>query len=268
MDSYSVRNAGGGIALLVASLCVSCGSGGSSSASPAKDGGDATDDSGPASNTGGSGAITETGVLIDYETLKPVAGLTITDNGVSTTTSATGAFTLSIPGTATLLAPTVTGPKYSMLLFPEYSPTGTAIDYGTNVIPDSSTYTLEQDILQNDTTKALVQIVVQVSGACTSAVGGTLQVLSPTGTTVSYFSLQNIPDKNTTSFLAVTSPRPVAVVSDVSVGAELTLAVTHPTCTLMSFPTAGAGAAMARGKVTTKATEPGDVNGAIVLTLH
>ncbi len=274
MATRSVRKACGRTVVLFASLCastltVSCGGGDSSPGLPTDDAGNSppvTGDSGP-SSADAAGTITETGVMVDYETLKPVAGLTVTDNGVSTTTDAKGTYTLSVPSTATLLAPKVTGPKYTTLLFPGSKPAGSSADYGTNVIPDSATYTLEQDILQNDTTKALVQIVVQATGACASATGGTLQVLDPPGASVSYFSTQNLPDAKTTSFQAVTSPRPVAVVYDVPVGAQLTLAVTHPSCTLMGFPVTSGGKVLT-GKVTTTGTEPGDVNAAIVLMLH
>ena len=265
------------VALFVSCFALSCGSGaapaedGKSTPPPTRDAGAGVPaDPGGAdgsSATGASGSIVETGVMVDYETLTPVAGLTVTDNGVSATTDSNGAFSLTVPPSVTLLGPTVTGPQYSMLLFPFHTPTGGPVDYGTNVIPDSMTYALEQTVLQNDQTKALVQLVVQVTGACKSAVGGTVQVLSPAGTSASYFSTSNIPQASLTSFQAVQTPRPVAVVYDIPVGSELTLAVTHPTCTLVPFPVATSGK-LETGQVTTKATEPGDVNGALVLTLQ
>jgi hypothetical protein len=230
-----------------------------------------TADGGPSNSEAGSpaggSAVTETGTIVDYETLDPLAGFTVTDNGVSATTDANGHFSLSVPASVTLLQPTVTGPSYTLLLFPRSTPAGSVANYGSNVIPSSSTYSLEQTILGNDQTKALVQIVALTSGSCATAVGGSVQVVSPAGTSVSYFSTENIPDSSLTSFQAVQSPRAVAVVYNVPVGAQLTLAVTHPTCTLAPFPVESGGMMMI-GQVTTQATEPGDVNSALVLMLQ
>jgi hypothetical protein len=216
------------------------------------------------------GEITEMGTLIDYETLAPVIGLTVTDNGVSATTDSQGAWTLTVPSNVTTIQPVVTGSSagstYSKLYFPVLSPVG-VVNTGTNVIPDSSTLALEQQILANDTTKALVQIVAQVAPTCASAVGGTLQVVSPAGASFRYFSTANVPATTVSSFQDVKSPRPVAVVYDIPVGAQLTLAVTHPTCTLAPYPIV-AGGETVTGQVTTLATEPGDINGSLVILLQ
>jgi hypothetical protein len=225
----------------------------------------------PAILDGGSGwdggVITETGILIDYETLAPVIGLTVTDNGVSATTDDQGAYTFTVPSNVATIQPVVTGTNYSKLYFPVLSAIGTSVNTGTNVIPDSPTLALEQQILANDTTKALVQIVAQVAPSCASAVGGTLQVVSPAGASFRYFSTANVPATTVTSFQAVKSPRPVAVVYDIPVGSPLTVAVTHPTCTLAPYPIT-AGGEEVTGQVTTMATEPGDVNAALVILLQ
>jgi hypothetical protein len=241
------------------------GSGGASET--VKDGGsfDAATDAAAVDWDGG--VITETGIMIDYETLAPVIGLTVMDNGVSATTDDQGAFTLTVPSNVATIQPMVTGTSYSKLYFPVLSPISTTVNTGTNVIPDSSTLALEQQILANDTTKALVQIVAQVAPTCASAVGGTLQVVSPAGAPFRYFSTANVPATTVSSFQDVKSPRPVAVVYDIPVGSPLTVAVTHPTCTLAPYPIV-AGGETVTGQVTTMATEPGDVTGALVILLQ
>jgi hypothetical protein len=216
------------------------------------------------------GEITEMGTLVDYETLAPVVGLTVTDNGVSATTDSQGAWSLTVPSNVTAIQPVVTGTSagsaYSKLYFPVLSPVG-VVNTGTNVIPDSSTLALEQQILANDTTKALVQIVAVAAPSCASAVGGTLEVVSPAGAPFRYFSTANVPATTVSSFQDVKAPRPVAVVYNIPVGSQVTVAVTHPTCTLAPFP-AVAGGETVTGQATTIATEPGDVNGSLVIVLQ
>ena len=64
-------------------------------------------------------------------------------------------------------------------------------------------FSLEESILGNVTTDALVRVVVAVTGSCTSAVGGALTVISPAGTTVTYFSSSNIPGGVNAALLVV-----------------------------------------------------------------
>jgi len=213
-----------------------------------------------------AGAATEHGVVIDYGTLKPQAGLTVTDNDASTTTDEAGAFSLMIsPGSK--LAPQVTGPSYSHLLFPESVPAAADVDFGQLVMPSSSTFMLEQVGLSNKMTQALVQLVVVTAPTCASAVGGTISVVSPAGTSFTYFSTDSLPDGTVTSFAAVTPPRPVAVVYNVAPGVAIDIQITHPTCKQAAFPFTYQGKTYT-GKVPTMATEPGDYNSAMVMMLQ
>ncbi len=213
-----------------------------------------------------AGAATEHGTILDYGTLKPQAGLTVTDNGMSATTDDAGAFSLMVPA-GSKLTPQVTGPSYTHLLFPESLPAAADVDFGTLVMPASSIFMLEQVGLSNKMTQALVQIVVVTAPTCASAVGGTLDVVSPPGTSFAYFSSDSLPDGTVTSFAAVTPPRPVAVVYNVTPGAPLDLQITHPTCKQAAFPFTYQGK-IYTGDVPTKATEPGDYNSAMVMMLE
>ena len=213
-----------------------------------------------------AGAATEHGIVLDYGTLKPQAGLTVTDNGVSATTDDAGAFSLAVPA-GSKLSPQVTGPSYSHLLFPESVPAAADVDFGLLVMPTSSTYMLEQVGLSNKMTQALVQLVVVTAPTCASAVGGTLSVVSPPGASFTYFSTDSLPDGTVTSFAAVTAPRPVAVLFNVAVGATIDLQITHPKCKQAAFPFTYQGKTYT-GKVPTVATEPGDYNSAMVMMLE
>jgi hypothetical protein len=213
-----------------------------------------------------AGTATEHGVVVDYSTLKPVAGLTVTDHGATATTDATGTFTLTAPS-GSRLSPSVTGPSYSTLLFPVSIPAAADVDFGTLVMPTSSIYMVEQAGLSNDTSEALVQLVVVTAPSCASAVGGTIQVLSPSGAKFNYFSADSLPDGTVTSFQAVTPPRPVAVIFDIKAGAALSVQITHPKCKQAEFPFTYQGKTYT-GQVPTVATEPGDTNAAMVMMLE
>lgn len=193
-------------------------------------------------------------------------GLTVKDNGVEATTDATGAFSLSVPSGATL-SPSVTGPSYSHLLFPESVPAAADVDFGTLVMPTASTYQLEQQGLSLDTSKALVQIVVVTAPSCPSAVGGTVAVLAPSETSTWYFAANSLPDASLTSFQSVSGARPVAVVFNIEEGAELSVQMTHPTCKPAPLPFTYDGKTYT-GKVPTRAAEPGDYNAALVMMLE
>ncbi|MGO8996406.1 MAG: hypothetical protein ACLQVI_24085 [Polyangiaceae bacterium] len=261
--------------LLLSVSCFSCSSGSSAPASPHDDAGGVggADTGSPTTSDAGSGdagSITLTGVMVDYETLNPVPGLTVTDNGVTATTNDAGTWTLTEPASVTTIAPMITGPNYSRLTFPFVTPPSSpsgVLDFGPQVIPDSPTFSLEQSVLNNTTTQALVQVVVALKPSCASAVGGTLTVTSPAGAAFKYFSTANVPDATKTSFQAVTPPRSVAVIYNIPVGSQVSVQVTVPNCTQVAFPTAFNGI-MYPGTTTTTPTEPGDNNSALVVVLQ
>jgi hypothetical protein len=213
------------------------------------------------------GTSVEHGEMVDYETLSPVQGLTVTDNGLSTTTDANGQWSLTVPTGATL-QPTVTSSTYSRLLFPDSIAVAADIDFSTVVIPDSNTYSLEESVLDMDTSKALVQLVVLTQSSCASAVGGTVSVTSPSGARLAYFDATSAtPSTTLSSFQAVKPARPVAVIYDIDSSATLSLQVSHPTCKQVPFPVAYGGRQY-EGTVRLSPAEPGGVNSAIVVVLE
>ncbi len=215
------------------------------------------------------GTVVEHGIMVDYATLNPAAGLSITDNGQSTTTDATGAWSLTVPADAKL-QPIVTGPKYSLLYFPDSKPekAGADVDFGTAVSATADLYNVESGILAGiDTTKALIHLVVVTTGTCTSPVGGTLKVTAPADAKVSYFGESSIPDDTVTSFQKVAGDRPVAVIYNVTPGADVAFTIDHPTCKLAPYPVTFRGKTY-DGKVRTEAIEPKHLNSAMVAVLQ
>lgn len=207
-----------------------------------------------------AGIVGQHGRVIDYFNLTPLAGFTVTDGSNSTTTDANGEFVLPAPMDVDL-APIVTGPKYSTLQLARARAAAADVDLGPITIPSSSTFMSELSIINADQTKALVQVVIIPTGACTSVAGGTLTVTSPPGAAVAYFSASGFPVG--TQMVDTMQHRPAAVVYNVEPGASLEVALTHPTCKLSAAGTAFAGAVYSGVKLSP--TEPGDNNSAMVL---
>ena len=206
------------------------------------------------------------GIVIDYFTNAPLAGFTVTDGQNTTTSDAAGNFVLPAPA-GVALAPTVTGPMYSTLHLPEAMASGVDVNRGALPIPSSSTFALEQQVVGNDQTMALIQITVVKTGACTAIAGGTVTVNSPAGALVKYFTPQGLP--TATSFQEVDGSRnkPAAVVYNVPPGQPIDITINHPTCKQVATGTPFNGMLLS-GNVATVATEPGDVNASLVYVLE
>ena len=242
----------------------------SGSTADAGDGDAAVEDAGAgvdaSSIIGYDGSSTAHGVMIDYFTLKPLAGLTVSANGATSTTDANGAWTLTVSG-ASVLTPSVTGPDYAPLIFPETVPASADMDFGQSVIGTTNAFQLEQGGLGNAPSKGIVQIVVRALASCGSADGATIKVLSPSGANAVYFDANGLPDPSLTAPETVKAPRPVAVIYDVAPGSQLKLQVNHPTCKQVSFPFVDQGRTYT-GQTTINAAEPGDYSSAVVLFLQ
>jgi hypothetical protein len=238
--------------ILVAAGVVGCGGGGNGSTTSA-----ASPDMAP-----GASIVGEHGQVVDYFKLTPLAGFTVSDGANTTTTDANGNWVLPAP-MGTDLAPMVTGPGYSTLHLATARAAGTDVDYGAIPIPDTSSFALELSLLGADSSKALVQIIVVPTGACTSVAGGTLTVTSPSDAKVAYFATSsNLP--TAAQFGNTVANRPVAVVYDIDPEKPLTVQMIHPTCKLAASGTAAKGAAY-NGETTLLPAEPGDNNSVLAL---
>lgn len=208
-----------------------------------------------------AGIVGQHGQVIDYFELTPLVGFTVTDGTNTTTTDDQGQFVLPAP-MDTPLAPTVTGPMYSMVQLAQATAAGTDVDLGPIAIPAAGTFELEQNIIGADNTKAVVQVIIIPTGACTSVAGGTLTVTSPADAKVAYFATNALPTE--TKMFDTMAHRPSAVIFDVDPSAKVEVTLNHPTCTLAP-PGTVYGGAIYDGIATMMPAEPTEFNSVLVL---
>jgi hypothetical protein len=206
------------------------------------------------------------GVVVDYFALEPLAGFTVTDGSSSATTDATGTFSLPAP-MGVVLAPVVTGTGYSTLQLASAMAAGDDVDLGPIPIPSSETFGTEQALVKNDQSLALFQVTLLLTGACTSAAGGTLTVTSPDGTSLEYFNQGGLP--LATAIEDTKDQRPAAVVFNVPPGVTPQFTLSHPTCTVAPAGTVVVSRGLSlTGDARSLPAEPGDNNTALVLVLE
>ncbi len=160
------------------------------------------------------------------------------------------------------LAPTVTGPSYSMVQLAKAQAAGTDVDLGPIAIPSTASFATELSLLTADQTKALVQVIIIPTGSCTSVAGGTLTVTSPADASVAYFSASGLPVD--IKFNDTTAHRPSAVVYNLDPSATLAVTMNHPTCKLSATGAVFDGAAY-EGVAKLTPVEPGDNCSVLVL---
>jgi hypothetical protein len=163
------------------------------------------------------------------------------------------------------LKPVASGTGYATLYLPEGTAEGVDVNYSDVVMATTSNFALEQSILANDQTKAIIHIALNKTGACTTVAGGTITVNAPAGAKVAYFAASALPTG--TSMIDRPSYEPIAIVYDVDPAATLDLTWNVPGCTVAPVGTVHNGVALS-GKVTTMATEPGDNTAALSFILQ
>lgn len=205
----------------------------------------------------------EHGIVVDYFSGMPLAGMTVTEGANSVTTGADGSFVLPAT-TGALLQAVVTGTGYVQLYLPDAVAASDSVNRGNVPMATTQTFALAQQILANDTTKALVYVEIAKTGACSSIAGGTLTVTAPAGVSVAYFSSNGLPTGS--SFIDLPNDKPVAVLYNVTPGADIQLSINGTSCTMVAQPTIdGQGF---NGHVQTFPTEPGDVNSSLVYAVQ
>jgi len=235
--------------LLVAAGAIGCGGTSASNLSP---------DMTPASD---AGVVGEHGRVVDYFNLTPLAGFTVTDGTNTTTTDSDGRWVLPAP-MGVVLAPVVTGPSYSTLQLGKAQAMADDVNVGAIPIPSTATFMTELTVTGADPSKALVQVIIAPTGACTSVAGGTLTIKSPTSASLAYFSPSGFP--GATAISDTVQNRPAAVLFNLDTDATIELELEHPTCKLAPAGTVYNGAVFdGVGKLSP--SEPGDNNSTLLL---
>ncbi len=220
---------------------------------------DAGSDSGTVADSA-PGTVADYGRALDYGTMKPMAGVTITENGGTATTGADGKWSFNVP-MGTPMRPKLTLGGYINVHLPEalLNADNDRLDVP---MPDLSTFMLGQFAQKGyDVTKASVSVVVYALPPCTSAEGGTLSVVSPAGASVEYF---NASFPTTTVSAIVAGQTPAVTVYNLPPGVDFVFQLSHPTCKQLPYPVT-VGTRTYTGKVT---TEAGDSNSVFVMYMQ
>jgi len=115
-------------------------------------------DAGTADSATAIGRATVRGLIVDYDTKHPLAGLTVTEGDATTTTDAHGLWSLSVV-TGIPMYPVISGnPKYVKLNLPENIVTGD-FDHGRVLLPTLTTFHLGTSALPGyDATRGIIYV--------------------------------------------------------------------------------------------------------------
>jgi hypothetical protein len=183
---------------------------------------------------GATDMVVQTGTIVDFLEMTPIAGARITAGGVMTTSDSKGNYSLTLPK----------GQSFGMVIEADNHvkvvEQGTILtadfDRGKTFLVAMSDANLLKNILRNDGTLGLLSIAVLPTGNCKSVAGTTLDVTSSNENdklVVKYF-LQNQPSNVATS--ASDGAFPSAVVYNFTPGAKLTINVNSPSCAEAAYP--------------------------------
>jgi hypothetical protein len=207
------------------------------------------------------GTIYERGRILDYGSMTPLKGVTVTIGSLSVQTGADGKWAVPIPmGTPVRAKITDTG--YIDVHLPELSGTGD-VQRADVPIPDLMTFMYGQYAQPGyDTTKASVSVHIDKFSSCASIEGATLTVMTPAaGAKVEYFK-GGFPSPMATSVSAAETGGHVSVYN-VDPTADIVFQLSHPTCTQAPFPVTD-GTQTLTGKVT---LEAGNANSVFIMYL-
>ncbi len=228
-----------------ASFALAC----SSSTTPITPAGDAGpgNEAGPA-NDGSSGGTTAkiSGVTVGFgANAKPVAGSSVAAGTITTKSDSKGVWSLTLPKSQPFSL-TFTTPNYATLTEQEFQLTGD-FDRGNSSLIDQSTANLLLGTFNGyDATLGVLGLVAIANGTSCPADDKTTETVNGATFSVSggspgdaggpkivYFK-GGFPTASATSTAA--GQAPAAVAYNVPVGVNLTVTVTHPSCTQQAFP--------------------------------
>jgi len=187
-----------------------------------------------AAGEGGGNTYAQTGQVVDFNTNKGVAGVTVTAGTVTATTDATGKYTLNMPKN-TAYSMMLTAPNYLKLIEQEWQLTGNADRGKTSFVDVATEQTLQNALSSYNATLAVFSLQVKKRGACASVDGATITMANQGAAIIKYFK-GGFPSNTATSILEAELPS--AVIYNVTPGTPVQITVTHPTCKQVAFPVA------------------------------
>ena len=245
-------------------LTPSCSSNGAASTGTTNDTGTATKDSASINDAADGGAGTtfkDHGVVLDYISRKPLAGITLTESGVSAKTDEAGAYSLDIPANKPVEL-VLSGGEYTKTFIGELM---LGEDYERKVpIPLLGLFHVGEGSFDGfDHSRGIVYVVARATGACTSVDGGKITLKAPSDARYSYFT-DKLPDADRKEFKWIDDDTPVAAVYNVPPGQQIDVQIDHPSCKQIAFP-AKVGGTTYTGRVT---VEAGDANSVLIYYLQ
>jgi hypothetical protein len=200
--------------------------------------------------------VSDHGKVIDYDTKKGLAGVTVTEGDATAVTGADGTFTIT-PLANTPVTLKFRKDGFTQLDWPEVTLSGDA-ERGNVAVVSLDTFHLGSGALDGyDSTLGVLYVTVKASASCAGVAGTKVEVASPAGATVRYI-LHGLPSRSQTS--AAAGEDPVAAAYNLQNGAPITLTLTHPTCKQAAFPHTE-GTITYTGNIT---TEGGDGNSYVI----
>lgn len=198
-------------------------------------------DGGAEGGTGTTATVKQTGQIVKYlpcqTTYDPVAGATVTVGTHTTTSDATGNYSLDIEKDTPFVM------KVTNTAFVNLSEGETKIsaDYDrgqTRLIPDSVGDILRPALPDYDASGAIITLEVIKQGACTTLKGATITIDPPDpAAKIQYPSACISP----TGDAMTDDVFPSAVIYNLTPGVSHTISITSPTCTMAPYPFAYQG---------------------------
>ena len=206
------------------------------------DGGDA---GGPVVN---GDQVTQRGIIVDYDTKKPVKGATITAAGQTVVSDVTGAYQLVVDkGQPFTMEVSMEG--YAKLIEQETTIDADFDKGKTSFIATPTANLLLGTLDGYDATLGVLSVQLIPTGACASEDGATITV-SPAGAALVKYLYAGIPSSRKGAVVA--GQFPSAVVYNVQPGASVTVGATVANCTVAPFPITKDGVTYTGG-ITTEA---------------
>lgn len=204
----------------------------SNSGAPAEDAGTG-DDAGTADTGASTQRVTDKGSVMDFDNKKPLAGVTVSEGDVSTTTDANGEWTLT-PLANTPVTLVFKKDKYTTLQYPEVLISGDTQRETVSALKVDTLNFVGNSLANWDSTKGIVFVGLKLLPSCTDQSGATASVSAPAGTTTNYVNASGVPQGSLTSVQAGQDPG--VAVYNVEPNASVKIQISHPTCTMVDFP--------------------------------
>jgi hypothetical protein len=195
---------------------------------PGKGGGPST--GGPTSTD--PGIATQSGVITDFNTGKPVVGATVKANDSTATTDASGKYTLPVHK-GEVFSMEVTAPNYVKLIEQQ---TALTADYDrgeTTIVPMSLSDLLHAALPGYDATLGVLSVAVIPTGTCKSENGTTISVKGMDGAQIKYM-VSKLPSPSAQAVKG--GEFPSAVIYNLPVNTPVIVQLKSDSCAMAAFP--------------------------------